>query len=999
MSDAQNKSIADFNTDDEVEKYSYYNAVRGMGVEPFPTMSDDLSSLPTNEVDDYFLKLAEQSREARGAFTEAGKSAVAGVRQPLQEGINTVTDWFGTQLKEFYTVNGFASPEQVENIIPESMLAYANEKGINTELPLKHVQPDTQLGITGRELIAYTTGFLLSMGKGARKEATDTVLDGIGRYSHNLLRAARGNTGGAMSLNVAEANLSDLAVELGFDEELRNYFSDGSIADRVATAVADETNIRANPKLDDASLASLSAEGRLARKLDTVLEENYIGAALGTAILTAAKAFKVAGAKGSAAIGAGAVVATPSDAESNPIGRVTRLAQDVRNEERLAREFSDGGTPLTEDFRVFRDGQEVEIGEPVMRAVDEDELGFYSAAFRAAKNLNMENMTAQQAKRMLEKAGVKKEEMQWSGLNDFLASKGDNGKITKEELVTHLQENRVQLDERTLSNDDIPDGAEDYERQLDEVRDSIYYDHSIDESYEAYSHLDEMYHEEFYGYDERTIDNVLEVMSQTYTYTDEQLSSIRELVMEDGIDGVRKLEQQDDAFRGLEREISDTIEAMAKDDYLEGDPNIEVSFSTEDGTRYNVYGSDGMGYHIMRDGDTIAEYDVYSLNEVAVQIEQDMHDIGAFSYPDDMSDEIQGYARWASQREDGGTNYREMLLINDSYQGDPDYGETMEASKDRFSAFRQSDSGITHYPEENIIYHVRTTDRVAEDGGKVLYIEELQSDWAQRGRKMGFYNPEARNADIVQAELGDIEKQKKILADKVMRDTYPDYEPGGNKYMIDDYAIAEKSKPYAKLMREEKSLEKELNIGRALPRGPFVDSTDKWSTLAVKRLLRYATDNGYDYIAITPGKLQAKRWTNQGLEIFYDRVLVNNINDALEKISKNIAAGDKQMPLFDDMPSMASPTVGRIKIPEMENKNRNSEEVLPRSAQAEYPEIFNDGMRNAIPLSPKIKEEIKKGTSLFTPAPLAVGAASVTAFQSARQKRKQGQNQVTNAPK
>ncbi len=125
-----------------------------------------------------------------------------------------------------------------------------------------------------------------------------------------------------------------------------------------------------------------------------------------------------------------------------------------------------------------------------------------------------------------------------------------------------------------------------------------------------------------------------------------------------------------------------------------------------------------------------------------------------------------------------------------------------------------------------------------------------------------------------------------------------------------------------------------------------------------------------------------------------------------KKFQKIIAAGDKQMPLFDDMPATASPTVGRIKIPEMEKKNRNSEGVqssaggwspLPR--QADDTQIFNDGMRNAIPLSPKIKEEIKKGTSLFTPAPLAVGAASVTAFQSARQKRKQDQNQVMNAPK
>ena len=113
-----------------------------------------------------------------------------------------------------------------------------------------------------------------------------------------------------------------------------------------------------------------------------------------------------------------------------------------------------------------------------------------------------------------------------------------------------------------------------------------------------------------------------------------------------------------------------------------------------------------------------------------------------------------GYTRWEEYKEDGGENYREMLLVNDNYKGDPDKAKSNKTDLGAFGS---------HYPEENIIYHVRTTDREAADGGKVLYIEELQSDWAQRGRSRGFFNPDARDPDAVK-DIVDIEKQKANLA-------------------------------------------------------------------------------------------------------------------------------------------------------------------------------------------------------------------------------------------
>ena len=65
----------------------------------------------------------------------------------------------------------------------------------------------------------------------------------------------------------------------------------------------------------------------------------------------------------------------------------------------------------------------------------------------------------------------------------------------------------------------------------------------------------------------------------------------------------------------------------------------------------------------------------------------------------------------------GGNDYREWLITL------PDYQRTF------FGA---------HYYDHNVLVHVRTTTRRDHQGRKLLFIEELQSDWHQSGQRYGY---------------------------------------------------------------------------------------------------------------------------------------------------------------------------------------------------------------------------------------------------------------------
>lgn len=141
-----------------------------------------------------------------------------------------------------------------------------------------------------------------------------------------------------------------------------------------------------------------------------------------------------------------------------------------------------------------------------------------------------------------------------------------------------------------------------------------------------------------------------------------------------------------------------------------------------------------------------------------------------------------------------------------------------------------------HYPEPNVAVHFRLNDRVGPNGEKMLFVEEIQSDWAQQGRQKGF-------------------GLKRSTQEDVARDLF--------------------DKPYDDLTTSERADVAEELAGRLegtggaapvraaegdLPPGPFVESTKAWTDLAVKRITRMAAEQGYDKIAWTTGETQATRY-------------------------------------------------------------------------------------------------------------------------------------------
>lgn len=182
-----------------------------------------------------------------------------------------------------------------------------------------------------------------------------------------------------------------------------------------------------------------------------------------------------------------------------------------------------------------------------------------------------------------------------------------------------------------------------------------------------------------------------------------------------------------------------------------------------------------------------------------------------------------GRTNWSRHTVPGGDNYREILIQLPQNEGE------------KFTY-------QTHFDQENILAHVRTTDRTDSEGRKVLYLEEVQSDWNQQGRERGYKDENARKAQEAQDEF---EAYSKELAEKY------DLNPLHNLAMFATIKNMEQSEvdKYEQLQSECK----------AVPDNPF-KQTEVWSAVAMKRMLKYAQEMGYEAIAWTPGSVHVKRW-------------------------------------------------------------------------------------------------------------------------------------------
>ena len=157
-----------------------------------------------------------------------------------------------------------------------------------------------------------------------------------------------------------------------------------------------------------------------------------------------------------------------------------------------------------------------------------------------------------------------------------------------------------------------------------------------------------------------------------------------------------------------------------------------------------------------------------------------------------------------------------------------------------------------------------------------------------------------------------------------------------------------------------------------MPSAPFIGTSERFTELGIKRLLKYAKDNDYDGVSFSSGLIHDKRWKQPNLTQYYDVVI--------PKVAKNILKGTdaklEYKTIFTDANFKKAVDDGTLSLePEMYDINKILDENLGEPQGGGFikdtPTIY---------LTPDIKEYIDSGISLYSPI-VATGLAGTITSQ------------------
>jgi hypothetical protein len=305
-------------------------------------------------------------------------------------------------------------------------------------------------------------------------------------------------------------------------------------------------------------------------------------------------------------------------------------------------------------------------------------------------------------------------------------------------------------------------------------------------------------------------------------------------------------------------------------------------------------------------------------------------------------------AKWSSYTLPGGENYREMLLTLPMSEGsvppgyrlferdgrwvlrypdemDVDFATRNEAiaSLGKAESYRSS-----HWSDPNVLAHTRFKDRQGPQGQRVLALEEIQSDWHQAGRERGY--------KLSAKEKAALEKKQIAIEQEVVAQGH-------------DATLGQSSR--------WNIIENQLNPerNRAVPNAPL-KQTSSWTSLVLNRMIRKASDEGYDGIAWIPGDIQngARVAAGDNRSDFYDKIVVNAAN----KIGKKYGARVEKMPgLAVDKDGKPVDFYYLSLTPDM--KAKAQQEGFPLFAAAPFAAVGGAGLTSERELGSKMKRDKK----------------------------------------
>ena len=227
------------------------------------------------------------------------------------------------------------------------------------------------------------------------------------------------------------------------------------------------------------------------------------------------------------------------------------------------------------------------------------------------------------------------------------------------------------------------------------------------------------------------------------------------------------------------------------------------------------------------------------------------------------------HTRWSQYKLDGGENYRELVfkLPNSSYTN-----RSMRA----------------HWGQdaEGVLAHARVQDFIVDEK-KMLFVEELQSDWHNEGHEKGYTTKEYEDAVEVYDKLVNDYEKKRLAFHKYVRSGEFRSDPDDVSKKKFDWLRSKMDTAEKRMQDAERDVEalKAKGMGD-VPDAPFRSNYHEY---VLKRLLRMAAEEGYGSIGWTPSNIQTERWSEEfaeGYRIEYDQ----DIPSFLKKYGKKWGA-------------------------------------------------------------------------------------------------------------
>ena len=474
---------------------------------------------------------------------------------------------------------------------------------------------------------------------------------------------------------------------------------------------------------------------------------------------------------------------------------------------------------------------------------------FYSQMAKVIDGVKQEKLGAASVVSMLRGKGVKAEEIKWSGIEEFLEGKKS---VTKAELQEFIFGSMLQIEEEILDNKDRP-YTEDQQNKLDE------YEAKRDEVAKRLAdEWKKITGDEFpirntgAGLESAVVNKIIDANKEykDASFEGRLLSKLRkdlQQVIENNDDF--GFDSWKDALRSIHRHRRDFI------------PHYEMS--TNDKAVIVKYCNALNAYNELPN--RFSDADTERLRAIAR--ETDPWNRKIMEVKNEHNEEESKYmTNWKQYSLEGGRNYREMLF---RIPGSTYTNESM----------------MTHWKDRTgVLAHARVQD-LDTFIGKMLFIEEIQSDWHNAGRKDGYREPGVEDkytlskkmeeyteafyasptADMVREKISAVGYEGagvsmilNFLLDSQdsMNSTLNTLSRKGASFTESEVSeIAKYAREYEEMYHKWETAPGDLTA----PDAPFKDTYHEY---VLKRLLRIAAEQDYDSIGWTTAETQDERWQN-----------------------------------------------------------------------------------------------------------------------------------------